>query len=74
VKLEGDEERLLQKLERKLIRKNSPAVELLKEVIVDSYKRLIAPSLEREIRNDLTEKAEESAMGVLRENLKQLLL
>ena len=74
VKLEGDEERLLQKLERKLIRKNSPAVELLKEVIVDSYKRLIAPSLEREIRNDLTEKAEESAMGVFRENLKQLLL
>ena len=74
VKLEGDEERLLQKLERKLIRKNSPAVELLKEVIADSYKRLIAPSLEREIRNDLTEKAEESAMGVFRENLKQLLL
>lgn len=74
VKLEGDEERLLQKLERKLIRKNSPAVELLQEVIADSYKRLIAPSLEREIRNDLTEKAEESAMGVFRENLKQLLL
>lgn len=74
VKLEGDEEKLLQKLERKLIRKNSPAVELLKEVIADSYKRLIAPSLEREIRNDLTEKAEESAMGVFRENLKQLLL
>ena len=74
VKLEGDEERLLQKLERKLIRKNSSAVELLKEVIADSYKRLIAPSLEREIRNDLTEKAEESAMSVFRENLKQLLL
>lgn len=74
VKLEGDEEKLLQKLERKLIRKNSPAVELLQEVIADSYKRLIAPSLEREIRNDLTEKAEESAMGVFRENLKQLLL
>ncbi len=74
VKLEGDEEKLLQKLERKLIRKNSSAVELLQEVIADSYKRLIAPSLEREIRNDLTEKAEESAMGVFRENLKQLLL
>ena len=74
VKLEGDEEKLLQKLERKLIRKNSPAVELLQEVIADSYKRLIAPSLEREIRNDLTEKAEESAMSVFRENLKQLLL
>ena len=74
MKLEGDEEKLLQKLERKLIRKNSPAVELLQEVIADSYKRLIAPSLEREIRNDLTEKAEESAMSVFRENLKQLLL
>ena len=46
----------------------------MQEVIADSYKRLIAPSLEREIRNDLTEKAEESAMGVFRENLKQLLL
>ncbi|MBR2852436.1 MAG: helix-hairpin-helix domain-containing protein, partial [Anaerotignum sp.] len=42
--------------------------------IAESYKRLIAPALEREIRNDLTEKAEESAIGVFRENLKQLLL
>lgn len=43
-------------------------------IIADSYKRLIAPSLEREIRNDLTEKAEEAAIGVFRENLRQLLL
>ncbi len=74
VKIEGEEEKLLQRMERKIIRKNSDTTELLREVIADSYKRLIAPSLEREIRNDLTEKAEESAIGVFRENLKQLLL
>ncbi len=74
VKIEGEEEKLLQRMEQKIIRKNSDTAELLQEVIADSYKRLIAPSLEREIRNDLTEKAEESAIGVFRENLKQLLL
>ena len=74
VKIEGEEEKLLQRMERKIIRKNSDTAEILQEVIADSYKRLIAPSLEREIRNDLTEKAEESAIGVFRENLKQLLL
>ena len=74
VKIEGEEDRLLQRMERKIIRKNSDTAEILREVIADSYKRLIAPSLEREIRNDLTEKAEESAIGVFRENLKQLLL
>ena len=74
VKIEGEEEKMLQRMERKIIRKNSDTAELLQEVIADSYKRLIAPSLEREIRNDLTEKAEESAIGVFRENLKQLLL
>ncbi|MBQ5708470.1 MAG: helix-hairpin-helix domain-containing protein, partial [Anaerotignum sp.] len=74
IKIEGEEERLLQRMERKIIRKNSDTAGILQEVIADSYKRLIAPSLEREIRNDLTEKAEESAIGVFRENLKQLLL
>ena len=74
VKIEGEEDKLLQRMERKIIRKNSDTAEILQEVIADSYKRLIAPSLEREIRNDLTEKAEESAIGVFRENLKQLLL
>ena len=74
VKIEGEEDKLLQRMERKIIRKNSDTAEILREVIADSYKRLIAPSLEREIRNDLTEKAEESAIGVFRENLKQLLL
>ena len=51
-----------------------PYMSILRGVIADSYKRLIAPSLEREIRNDLTEKAEEAAIGVFRENLRQLLL
>ena len=74
VKIEGEEEKLLQKMERRLIRRNSDTADILREVIADSYKRLIAPSLEREIRNDLTEKAEESAIGVFRENLRQLLL
>ena len=74
VKLEGDEAAVLQRMERNMIRKNSQTAEILREVIADSYKRLIAPSLEREIRNDLTEQAEESAIGVFRENLKQLLL
>ena len=74
IRIEGEEDRLLQRMERKIIRKNSDTAEILQEVIADSYKRLIAPSLEREIRNDLTEKAEESAIGVFRENLKQLLL
>lgn len=74
VKLEGDETAVLQRMERNIIRKNSQTAEILRDVIADSYKRLIAPSLEREIRNDLTEQAEESAIGVFRENLKQLLL
>ncbi len=74
VKIEGEEEKLLQKMERRLIRRNSDTADILREVIADSYKRLIAPSLEREIRSDLTEKAEESAIGVFRENLRQLLL
>ena len=69
-----DENALLQKLERNIIIKNSNTKEILQEVIADSYKRLIAPSLEREIRNDMTEQAEENAIKIFRENLKQLLL
>ena len=69
VKIEGEEEKLLQRMER-----SSDTADILRGVIADSYKRLIAPSLEREIRNDLTEKAEEAAIGVFRENLRQLLL
>ena len=74
VKIEGEEEKLLQRMEKRLIRRSSDTADILREVIADSYKRLIAPSLEREIRNDLTEQAEEAAIGVFRENLKQLLL
>lgn len=74
VKIEGEEEKLLQRMEKRLIRRSSDTADILREVIADSYKRLIAPSLEREIRNDLTEQAEEAAIGVFRENLRQLLL
>ena len=74
VKIEVEEEKLLQRMERRLIRRSSDTADILRWVIADSYKRLIAPSLEREIRNDLTEKAEEAAIGVFRENLRQLLL
>ena len=74
VKIEGEEEKLLQRMERRLIRRSSDTADILRWVIADSYKRLIAPSLEREIRNDLTEQAEEAAIGVFRENLRQLLL
>ena len=74
VKIEGEEEKLLQRMERRLIRRSSDTADILRGVIADSYKRLIAPSLEREIRNDLTEKAEEAAIGVVRETLRQLLL
>ena len=74
VKIEGEEEKLLQRMEKRLIRRSSDTADILREVIADSYKRLIAPSLEREIRNDLTEQAEEAALGVFRENLRQLLL
>lgn len=74
VKIEGEEEKLLQRMERRLIRRSSDTADILRGVIADSYKRLIAPSLERKIRNDLTEKAEEAAIGVFRENLRQLLL
>lgn len=75
VKITLDEENiLLQKLAHKIIIKNSNTREILQEVIADSYKRLIAPSIEREIRNDLTEQAEEKAIKVFQQNLKQLLL
>lgn len=74
VKVEPPVENILKQLEKKIIRDNKYTNEILKETIEDSYKRLIAPAVEREIRNDLTEKAEESAIKVFGENLKQLLL
>lgn len=74
VKLEAPVENILKTLEKKIIRDNIYTNEVIKEAIEDSYKRLIAPAVEREIRNDITEKAEESAIKVFGENLKQLLL
>lgn len=75
VKVEAPTERILQFLRTKTI-KNDNAVTspILEEVIADSYERLIAPAIEREIRNDLTEKAEDGAISVFGKNLEQLLL
>lgn len=74
VKIEAPVENILKQIESKIIRDNKFTTDILKEAIEDSYKRLIAPAVEREIRNDMTEKAEESAIKVFDENLKQLLL
>ncbi|MFD1927720.1 Tex family protein [Sporosarcina siberiensis] len=69
------EERIISGMERELIRKtHSPSAVQVKEAIEDAFKRLIAPSIEREIRNELSEKAEEQAIHVFSENLKSLLL
>ena len=75
VKVEAPEERILQFLRTKtIINDNHVTSPILEEVIADSYDRLIAPAIEREIRNDLTEKAEDGAISVFGKNLEQLLL
>lgn len=75
VKIEAPEEDILRYLEKKVIHKQNPYTTLvLKETIEDSYKRLIAPAIEREIRNSLTEKAEDGAISVFGKNLEQLLM
>ena len=75
VKVNAPVERILRYLETKLITKeNEFTTPILKEVAADSYERLIAPAIEREIRNDLTEKAEDGAINVFGKNLEQLLL
>ena len=75
VKIEAPEEDILRYLQKKVIRKDNPVTSpVLKEVVEDSYKRLIAPAIEREIRNLLTEKAEDGAIKVFGKNLEQLLL
>ena len=75
VKLEAPEERILQYLKKKLVTKENEYTEaILLEAAEDSYKRLIAPAIEREIRNDLTEKAEDGAIKVFGKNLEQLLM
>jgi len=74
VKIGIDSERTINRLIESKVNKASIFAEYYKKAIEDSYKRLIAPSIEREIRNTLTEKAEEKAIIVFKENLKSLLL
>ena len=75
VKVEAPEERILGFLEKKVISRENPyTTPILKETVADSYQRLIAPSIEREIRNMLTEKAEDGAIRVFGKNLEQLLM
>lgn len=75
VKVEAPTERILQYLRTKVIKNDNHVTSpILEEVISDSYDRLIAPAIEREIRNDLTEQAEDGAISVFGKNLEQLLL
>ena len=75
VKVEAPEEKVLQYLEKQVIvSDNQYTKPVLQDVIADSYKRLIAPAIEREIRNALTEKAEDGAIEVFGKNLEQLLM
>ena len=74
VKVEAPEEEILRYLEKKMIRRESSAADILKEVAADAYDRLIAPAIEREIRSDMTERAEDGAIKVFGKNLEQLLM
>ena len=76
VKLEKEEEKILSIIEKDILKKDAPEQyeEILKDTIKDSWTRLIEPSIDREIRSDLTEKAEEQAIKVFGQNAKQLLL
>ncbi len=74
VKLEAPTDDIIAYLEKKIIVHEGECAERIKEAIADAYERLIAPSIEREIRNDLTEKAEDSAIKVFGKNLEQLLM
>ena len=75
VKIEKPEEKILNMLEKQIITdEKSQFAVMLRETILDAYKRLIEPSIEREIRTDLTEKADEKAIKVFGQNAKQLLL
>ena len=75
VKIEAPRDEILQRLEKAVIRRDNPhTTPLLKEAVEDSYDRLIAPSIEREIRSQLTDAAEEGAITVFGRNLSQLLM
>ena len=74
VSLEKPEDKILNYIERDIIKGETQFISMLKETILDSFKRLIEPSIDREIRSDLTDKAEEKAIKVFGKNSKQLLL
>ena len=75
MKIQAPEETILRYLEKQVITRENPyTTPVLRAVIEDSYKRLIAPAIEREIRNELTEKAEDGAIRVFGKNLEQLLM
>ena len=74
VNINKKEDKILYNIEREVIKGNTQFTNMLKETILDSFKRLIEPSIDREIRSDLTEKAEEKAIKVFGQNAKQLLL
>ena len=75
VRIEAPEERILRYLEKKILIHDNPyTTPVLKDVIADSWRRLIEPSIEREIRSELTEKAEDGAIRVFGKNLQQLLM
>ena len=74
VKIEKNEDKILRYIERDLIKEETQFTQILKDTIKDSFERLIEPSIDREIRSDLTEKAEDKAIKVFGKNAKQLLL
>lgn len=75
VKVEAPEDEILTYLEKKTVHRDNPyTAPVLKETVDDSYHRLIAPAIEREVRNELTEKAEDGAIVVFGKNLQQLLM
>ena len=75
VKVTAPEETILRYLEKQVITRSNPnTTPVLRDVVEDSYSRLIGPAIEREIRNDMTEKAEDGAIKVFKKNLEQLLM
>ncbi|MBY0755784.1 RNA-binding transcriptional accessory protein [Clostridium sardiniense] len=74
VKVVSNEDKIISYLENSLLKGNKETDELLREAIKDSLKRLIYPSIDREIRSELTDKGEEGAINIFKENLKALLL
>ncbi|MGV3152179.1 Tex family protein [Sarcina ventriculi] len=74
VKLNFNDEKVINYLEKNILKNNEVTDEYLKKSVRDSFKRLIYPSIEREIRSELTSRGEESAIGIFKANLKSLLM